>query len=64
MFLECLNDIFYVAFYAVATKYPELIKDKKYRKTVFDVIEMLCDDIANRNIDIFIKRYIDQLAVI
>lgn len=46
----------------VEAKYPEEFYDPCYAKTVFDVIELVGDELAKNNREIFVSPFINQLV--
>lgn len=46
----------------VEAKFPEEFYDPCFAKTVFDVIELVGDELAKKNFDIFVSPFINQLV--
>lgn len=44
----------------VEAKYPEEFYDPCFAKTVFDVIELVVDELAKKNCEIFVSPFINQ----
>lgn len=61
---ELLNMIFEVAFYAVSLKYPNEVNDISKRQTVFNVIEQITEELANKHMKLFVEEQIKDFITI
>ena len=61
-FWESLSDIFDLAFISLAKKFPESYRDPAKGFVVFELLEMMAEEIAAKNIELFTKPYFDQLV--
>ncbi len=46
----------------VQAKYPKEFYDPWYAKTIFETIDLVGDELAKKNCDLFVNPFIDQLV--
>ncbi len=64
MFVESMSLLTSMAIEVVALIYPKEFKDPHYKREIFDVIELVADDLTKRNVSLFVDPYINKLACI
>ena len=60
--LDIINMIGASAIAMVRMKYPKEFSQRMYRREVFDLVEMVAEELSKKNMDIFTKPYLDQLV--
>ena len=63
MIAASINALATVAIDLVAYKFPdEFNNPQKYGHDIFELIEMVADELASKNVDIFVKPFLDLLV--
>jgi hypothetical protein len=62
MFWESMDSLAGLATYIVEIKFPSEFNDRRYSRTIFELIELVGDELAKKNIDLFVKPMLEQLA--
>lgn len=62
MFNLLLSEIGAMSVAFVRAKYPEEFVDPAYKHTIFELVELVGDDLSKRNFDVISKPYFDTLA--
>ena len=64
MFLETVGTIGMLSITIVERKFPKEFYDLKCRQTIFELVEMVSDELSNKNMKLFTDAWIDKLAPI
>ena len=62
MFWESMDSLARLAINIVELKFPSEFNDRRYSRPIFELIELVGDELAKKNIDLFIKPILDQLV--
>ena len=62
MFIKSIELLSRMAIEVVALMYPKEFKDPYYAREVFEVIELVANDLTKRNTNLFVDQYINELA--
>lgn len=63
MVLNSVNDCITLAIYFTLTKFPEEVKDFNRNKfSIFEIADMVANELANKHSDLFVKPYLEQLV--
>lgn len=64
MFLETVSTIGMLSITIVERKFPKEFYDLKYRQTIFELVEIVSDELGNKNMNLFTDVWIDKLTPI
>lgn len=64
MGIELLNILFEIAFTSVLIKYPNEVNDISKRQIVFNVIEQITEELANKHMELFVKDQIKDFVTV
>ena len=62
MFWESMDSLAGLAIIIVKLKFPSEFNDRRCSRTIFELIELVGDELAKKNIDLFVKPILDQLV--
>jgi hypothetical protein len=62
MFWESINSLAGLATNIVKLKFPSEFNNRRYSRTIFELIELVGDELAKKNINLFVKPMLDQLV--
>lgn len=62
MFWESMDSLAGLAINIVELKFPSEFNDRRCSRTIFELIELVGDELAKKNIDLFVKPMLDQLV--
>ena len=62
MIWESIGSLAGIATYIVKLKFPSEFNDRRYSRDIFELIELVSDELAKKNIDLFVKPMLDQLV--
>lgn len=62
MFWESINNLAALATNIVKLKFPSEFNDRKYSRIIFELVELVGDELAKKNIDLFVKPMLDRLV--
>lgn len=62
MFWESMNSLAGFATNIVELKFPSEFNDRRYAHTIFELIELVGDELAKKNMDLFVNPMLNQLA--
>ena len=62
MFLETVDTIGMLSITIVQRKFPKEFYDLKYRQTIFELVEMVSNELGNKNMNLFTDAWINKLA--
>ena len=61
MFWKPIGSLAGLATYIVELKFPSEFNDRRYSRTIFELIELVGDELAKKNINLFVYPILDTL---
>ena len=62
MFWKSINALTGLATNIVELKFPNEFNDRRCSHTIFELVKLVGDELAKKNIDLFVKPMLDQLV--
>ena len=62
MFIKSISSLAGMSVAIVAFMYPKEFNDPWYAREIFELVELVGDDLIKRNASLFVDQYINELA--